>query len=86
MKHMLNIPFDTRYCILRMGRWDMFVPESVILTVHDYYVEERVRMARSGFHGWTLHAWRCRGLRLARELGQALVHAGTSLQKLAQQS
>lgn len=64
----------------------MFVPDSIILAVHDYYVEEKVRMARSSFHGWSLQAWRRRALHLARELGQVLVDAGTSLQKLEQQS
>ena len=64
----------------------MYVPDSMIHAVHDYYVEEKIRMARSSFHGWTLHAWRRRVLHLAKELGQVLVAAGTSLQKLEQQS
>lgn len=64
----------------------MFIPDPIIKSIHEYYVGERVRMARSGFPGWNLLAWRRRVLHLAGELGQVLVDAGTTLQQLEQQS
>ena len=63
----------------------MFYPDTIIHSMHEYYVDEKIRMARSGFRVWNLHAWRRRGLHLAKELGQVMVEAGTSLQKLEQQ-
>ena len=64
----------------------MFLPDPIIHSMHNYYLEERIRMARGSLLGLNVPAWRRRVLHLAGELGHVLVEAGTSLQHFAQQS